>query len=143
MGKEKPVRAEKKRLEAQRLGKENWRLWGPYLSEFPYASLVEENRRRTPHDPPFSLLDAGVFHENRYWDIEVAYAKEGPECIFVRIAVANRGPETAALHLLPTLWFRNTWAWGEPEESKPLFSATIPIAGDPFGCPSTIPSCRP
>ena len=92
-------------------------------SEFPYASLVDENLRRTPHDPPLSLLDTGVFHENRYWDIEVAYAKESPERVFARITVANRGPEVATLHLLPTLWFRNTWSWGTQEEPKPRLEA--------------------
>ena len=92
-------------------------------NEFPYASLVEENGRRTPDDPPFSLLDTGVFHENRYWDIEITYAKESPECIFARITVANRGPEAATLHLLPTLWFRNVWSWDAPEEPGPLLEA--------------------
>ena len=90
---------------------------------FPYAALVAENRRRTPNDPPLSLLDTGVFHENRYWDIEVAYAKDDPERIFARITVTNRGPEIATLHLLPTLWFRNTWSWGEPDEPKPRLEA--------------------
>lgn len=219
------MNAEKKRLESQRLGVENWRLWGPYLSErawgtvredysphgeaweyfdhdqarsrayrwsedgiggicddkqrlclaialwnerdpilkermfglagtqgnhgedvkeyffyldatpshsflkylykypqvkYPYSFLVEENSRRTRRDPPVSLFDTGVFDENRYWDIEVVYAKEKPGRIFARVTMTNRGPESATLHLLPTLWFRNTWSWGETEEPKPL-----------------------
>ena len=223
MDKKKPANAEKRRLESQRLGNENWRLWGPYLSErawgtvredysphgdawkylghdqarsrayrwsedgmggicdeyqrlclavtlwngrdpilkermfglsgnqgnhgedvkeyffyldatpshsylkflykypqmeFPYSSLVEENRRRTPYDPPLSLLDTGAFHENRYWDMEVVYAKEDPVNIYARITVSNRGPEAATLHLLPTLWFRNTWSWGDTGRAK-------------------------
>ena len=64
-----------------------------------------------------------MFHENRYWDIEVVYAKESPECVFARITVSNRGPEAATLHLLPTLWFRNTWSWGTQEEPKPRLEA--------------------
>lgn len=219
---------EKKRLEAQRLGKENWRLWGPYLSErawgtiredysangeaweyfdhdqarsrayrwsedgisgicdarqqlclamafwngrdpilkerlfgltsnqgnhgedvkecffhlgatpshsflrylykypqtaFPYSSLIDENHRRTPEDPPFHLLDTGVFRDNRYWDIEITYAKKTPDTIFVQVKISNRGPEAAVLHLLPTLWFRNTWSWGDEQEDKPVLEA--------------------
>jgi hypothetical protein len=86
---------------------------------FPYQRLVEENSRRTREDPPFSLLDTGVFAESRYWDIEVIYAKAEPGQIHIRINAANRGPEPAVLHLLPTLWCRNTWAWGEGAEGKP------------------------
>ena len=81
-------------------------------AEFPYARLVEENRRRGKHEPEFDLLDTGVFAENRYWDVFVEYAKDGPEDILIRITVANRGPEAASLDLLPTVWFRNTWSWG-------------------------------
>ncbi len=77
------------------------------------AGWCEENARRSRHDPPFSLLDTGVFDENRYWDVEVRYAKASPDEIHIRIIATNRGPETATLHLLPTLWFRNTWSWGD------------------------------
>jgi hypothetical protein len=80
--------------------------------EFPYARLVEENRRRSKYDFEFELMDTGVFDENRYFDIFVEYAKAGPEDILVRIEAVNRGPEAAPLHLLPTVWFRNTWSWG-------------------------------
>ncbi len=92
-------------------------------TEFPYALLTKENQRRSRNDPPFSLLDTGVFQENRYWDVEVTYAKENPEKIYATIRVINRGPEKATLHLLPTLWFRNTWSWDKEEAPKPLLQA--------------------
>src|ERR1700756_1670175 len=77
---------------------------------FPYADLVETNRRRSKNDMEYELLDTGVFKDDRYFDIFVEYAKEGPEDILVRITAANRGPQAAELHLLPTLWFRNDWS---------------------------------
>ncbi len=79
---------------------------------FPYAELLEENRRRGKNDPEFELLDTGVFNEDRYFDVFVKYAKASAEDLLIRITAYNRGPETAELHLLPTLWFRNTWSWG-------------------------------
>jgi hypothetical protein len=81
-------------------------------AEYPYARLVEENRRRGREAPEYELLDTGVFDEDRYFDVFVEYAKGTPEDILIRIQVVNRGPGTAELHLLPTIWFRNTWAWG-------------------------------
>ena len=92
--------------------------WMRYLykypqAEYPYGRLVHENARRSRHEPPFTLLDTGVFDDGRYWDVEVRYAKAAPDEIHIRIIATNRGPETATLHLLPTLWFRNTWSWGE------------------------------
>ena len=81
-------------------------------SEFPYARLVEENRRRGKLDPEFELRDTGIFDENRYFDVLVEYAKDSPNDLLIRITVSNRGPDPAKLHLLPTLWFRNTWSWG-------------------------------
>jgi hypothetical protein len=83
---------------------------------FPYADLVEENRRRGKQEPEYELLDTGVFHEDRYFDVFVEYAKATVEEILVRITVVNRGPEAATLHLLPTVWFRNTWSWGGAAE---------------------------
>jgi len=77
---------------------------------YPYANLVETNRRRSKNDMEYELLDTGVFNDDRYFDIFVEYAKDGPEDILVRITAANRGPEAAELHILPTLWFRNDWA---------------------------------
>jgi len=82
-------------------------------AEFPYRWLLDESRRRDRTQPEFELLDTGVFHENRYFDVFLEYAKADVEDILIRITAWNRGPETASLHLLPTLWFRNTWAWGK------------------------------
>lgn len=84
-------------------------------AEFPYARLVEENRRRGRRDIEFELMDTGVFDEQRYFDVFVEYAKAACEDILVRITAHNRGPEAADLHLLPTLWFRNTWSWGRDD----------------------------
>ena len=81
-------------------------------AEFPYGRLVEENRRRGKGQPEFELLDIGVFDDNRYFDVFVEYAKADVEDILIKITAANRGPEAANLHLLPTIWFRNTWSWG-------------------------------
>lgn len=79
---------------------------------YPYDDLVKTNRWRGKNDLEYELLDTGVFNENRYFDVFVEYAKASPEDILIEITVANRGPEAATLHLLPTLWFRNTWSWG-------------------------------
>ena len=79
--------------------------------EFPYARLVDENRRRGRRDLEFELLDAGAFAEGRYFDVTVEYAKADVDDILIRITATNRGPDPAPLHLLPTLWFRNTWSW--------------------------------
>ncbi len=92
-------------------------------SQYPYATLVAENARRGRQDPSFSLLDSGVFNDSRYWDIEVRYAKAATDEIHIRVLASNRGTETQTLHLLPTLWFRNTWSWGA-DESKPNLSET-------------------
>ena len=79
---------------------------------YPYADLVETNRRRSRNEMEYELLDTGVFNDDRYFDVFVEYAKDGPEDILVRITAVNRGPDAAELHLLPTLWFRNDWsAW--------------------------------
>jgi hypothetical protein len=78
---------------------------------FPYGQLVEENRHRGRGDSEFELLDTGVFDDERYWDVEVEYAKAAPDDLLIAITVINRGPEPADLDVLPTLWFRNTWAW--------------------------------
>ncbi len=87
---------------------------------FPYDQLREESRRRTRNDPEFELLDTGVFNENRYFDVFVEYAKADPDDILIRVEAFNRGPEPALLHLLPTLWFRNRWAWGYHSERGEL-----------------------
>ncbi len=86
--------------------------------EFPYRDLVESNRKRSRAEFEYELLDTGVFDADRYFDVFVEYAKADPEDILIRITVHNRGPEKAELHLLPTLWFRNTWSWN-PGSEKP------------------------
>ncbi len=85
-------------------------------AEFPYAWLIEENRRRGKDQPEFELPDTGIFDGNRYFDVFAEYAKASPDDLLIRITAANRGPEPAMLHLLPTLWFRNTWSWGRQGE---------------------------
>ena len=86
---------------------------------YPYLDLIETNRRRSRDEMEYELLDTGIFDEDKYFDVFVEYAKADPEDMLVRITVHNRGPEAAPIHLLPTLWFRNTWSWGE-DEHKPL-----------------------
>ncbi|MCU1234858.1 MAG: hypothetical protein JWP63_2825 [Candidatus Solibacter sp.] len=97
---------------------------------FPYQNLRDENRRRTRQDAEYELLDTGVFHEDRYFDVFVEYAKATPEDLSIRIQVVNRGPETATLHLLPTVWFRNTWSWGHPVDKPELRRAANGIEID-------------
>ena len=80
--------------------------------EFPYAQLVNESRKRSRLDPEYELIDTGVFDENKYFDVYIEYAKDSEEDVLIKITAANRGPETAYVNLLPTLWFRNTWSWG-------------------------------
>lgn len=87
---------------------------------FPYENLVEENRKRSRLDPEYELLDTGIFDQDKYFDVFVEYAKADAEDILIQITVANRGLD-AQLHLLPTLWFRNTWSWGLDVE-KPQMS---------------------
>ncbi len=89
-------------------------------AEFPYENLVAENARRGKDDREYEIIDTGVFDGNRYFDVFVEYAKDGPDDILIRITVANRGPETAAIHVLPTLWFRNMWSWGCEHEGCTL-----------------------
>ena len=86
---------------------------------FPYAQLLQENRRRGITQPEFELADSGVFADDRYWDVFAEYAKAAPDDVLIRITLANRGPEPATIHLLPTLWLRNTWSWGRTGEGYP------------------------
>ncbi len=90
---------------------------------YPYERLVSENAQRTNRDPEFELMDTGLFDENRYFDIEVEYAKFNEEDIAIRIRATNRGPDPAPLHLIPQLWFRNTWSWGPTNNPAPQISA--------------------
>jgi hypothetical protein len=93
--------------------------------EFPYRWLVEENARRKGDNrqPEFELLDTGIFDDDRYWDVFVEYAKAAPDDILMRVTVHNRGPDEATVHLLPQLWFRNTWSW-TTEGAKPELQLT-------------------
>lgn len=88
--------------------------------EFPYTQLVNENAKRNKFQPEFELLDTGIFDQNRYFDVMVEYAKITPDAIGIRIHVTNRGTETAAIEVLPTLWFRNTWTWTGDKPSGQL-----------------------
>jgi hypothetical protein len=98
-----------------------------YLYKYPqnaylYNDLVETNRRRGRNDWEYELLDTGVFNEDRYFDVFVGYAKATPTDILIKISAVNRGPDPAELHLLPTLWVRNTWSWW-PDQPKPCLRA--------------------
>ncbi len=110
---------------------------------YPYDDIVRKNRARSRSEFEYELLDTGVFDDNRYFDVFVEYAKESPEDILIQITVCNRGPEAASLHVLPTLWFRNTWSWGTPIERPTLrqlvanaqggtIEATHPVLGNSY-----------
>jgi hypothetical protein len=88
---------------------------------YPYDDLVRVNGERTGHDPEFELIDTGIFDDQRYFDVFVTYAKAGPADLCIEITICNRGPEAASLHVLPTLWFRNTWAWRDDAAVPELF----------------------
>jgi hypothetical protein len=88
---------------------------------FPYTWLVEENKRRGKLDPEFELIDTGIFNDNRYFDVFIEYAKADENDLLVKITVYNRGPEAADLHVLPTVWYRNTWAWGYDDYKPEMF----------------------
>jgi hypothetical protein len=93
---------------------------------YPYSLLVDENRRRTKCDPEFEVVDTSVFDENRYFDVLVEYAKAAPDDVLLRVTVTNRGPDPARVHVLPTVWCRNTWSWGggyEADWGKPVIEA--------------------
>ena len=95
---------------------------------FPYAELLAENVRRGRDAPEYELLDTSAFDEDRYFDLLVSYAKAGPNDILITIQAINRGPDIAELHMLPTLWFRNTWAWGDDDRRPTLAATTLPRA---------------
>jgi hypothetical protein len=110
---------------------------------YPYGDLVNVNRGRNRSDFEYELLDTGIFDQNRYFDIFVEYAKESAEDILIRITLANRGPEAAVLHVLPTLWFRNTWSGSEPKptlkeigtgKGASVIAASHQQLGDRFLC---------
>ena len=87
--------------------------------EFPYQQLIEQNQARAGKGPEYELIDTGIFDDNRYFDVQVEYAKASANDICIRIQATNRGPEDAPLHILPHLWYRNTWSWSEPRGPEP------------------------
>jgi hypothetical protein len=98
---------------------------------YPYAELVAENQRRSRSEPPYNLIDSGVFKHNRYWDVRMEYAKQSPGLIHLRISATNRGDQPAQLWLLPQLWFRNDWSWDERDENgEPLTRPEIKLIPD-------------
>jgi hypothetical protein len=110
--------------------------WMKYLykypqAAYPYCNIVETNRCRGRHEFEYELLDTGIFNEDRYFDIFVEYAKDSPEDILICITAVNRGPEAAPLHILPTLWFRNTWSWGG-DNRKPELVLNATSKGEPI-----------
>ncbi len=112
-----------------------WRYHYPQRA-FPYQWLLSENRRRSRLEPEFELLDTDAFDEDRYWIVEALYAKDDPQDLRIRIRLTNAGPEPATLHVLPTLWYRNTWSW-DPGVAKPRLAtggdATIVAEHERFG----------
>jgi hypothetical protein len=106
-----------------------WNRWRYHYPQggFPYAKLIAENAARDRSQPEFELLDTGAFDDGRYWIVEVDYAKAAPDDLLMRIRVTNAGPDPATLHVLPTAWFRNTWAWGDGT-AKPALAARSIIA---------------
>src|SRR5437588_754719 len=94
-------------------------------AEYPYGRLVEENRRRGIGQPEFELVDSGLFEANRYFDVFVEYAQAEPGDVLIQVTVENRGPEAASIHLLPQLWFRNTWSW-KADAARPVLTQSAP-----------------
>src|SRR6202035_820320 len=100
---------------------------------YPYSQLLQENARRGRTSPEYELIDTGIFDDDRYFDVFVEYAKAGPEDILIRITVINRGPDTASLDLLPTLWFRNTWSWEFNAPRPSLSHYHLPLSMESYG----------
>jgi len=109
---------------------------------FPYADLVHENQRRGRSAPEYELLDTGVLAEHRYFDVAVEYAKAGPDDIVIRITVLNHGPDASPLHVLPTLWFRNTWSWGL-DDRRPVIDAVESADGTGSGSARLLRAVHP
>jgi len=123
----------------------SWNTWRYHYPqrEFPYGDLVNENARRSRTEPEYELVDTGAFDDDRYWVVTVDYAKAAPHDLLMLVTVENAGPDPAVLHVLPTLWYRNTWSWGYPDHDKPVLgrdgdrivgrsqrSGTLVLAGD-------------
>ncbi|HLX93299.1 MAG TPA: hypothetical protein VKR32_16555 [Puia sp.] len=90
--------------------------------EFPYATLLEENKKRTRQDPEFELIDTGIFSNDQYFDVFVEYAKAAADDILVKVSIVNRGKDAASVMILPTVWFRNTWSWGYDADKPEMFA---------------------
>jgi hypothetical protein len=103
----------------------SWHTWRYHYPQraYPYDELIAENGRRSRAEPEYELVDTGIFDDGWYWVITVDYAKAGPFDLLMRITVENVGPDPATLSILPTLWFRNTWAWGPTDHGKPSLRA--------------------
>jgi hypothetical protein len=93
--------------------------------EYPYSWLLNENRKRSRTEPEFELIDTGIFNDDKYFDVFVEYAKNTPEDILAKITVYNRGKEDGSLYVLPTLWFRNTWAWGYDDYKPAIYPEAL------------------
>ncbi len=91
-------------------------------AEFPYAQLIAENRRRAGQGAEYELVDTGIFDQLRYFDVEIDIAKDGPDSLIFRVTAHNRGPDAAPIHLIPHLWFRNTWSWDGDERQQPIIT---------------------
>lgn len=100
----------------------SWNTWRYHYpqAEYPYDDLIATNAARSRLEPEYELVDTGIFADDRYWAVTVDYAKDGPHDLLMRITLENAGPEAATLHVLPTLWFRNTWSWGYEAERPSL-----------------------
>jgi len=102
-----------------------WNTWRYHYPQgtYPYQELIDVNRSRDRYQPEYELIDTGAFSENRYWIVEVSYAKAGPDDLLMAIKVTNAGPDADTLHVLPTCWFRNTWSW-DVDAPRPSMAAT-------------------
>jgi hypothetical protein len=117
-----------------------WNRWRYHYPQapFPYQDLISVNAARNRREPEYELLDTGVFDDNRYWIVEVHYAKAGPDDLLMAISVTNAGPDTATVHVLPTAWFRNTWSWSDDGPAPPVLGAA---AADPAVVSIAHPFC--
>ncbi len=139
--------AEHSRLEEARNRKVPWKKWGyikylyKYLqAAYPYDDIVATNRHRSRHEAEYELIDTGAFDDDRYFDVFVEHAKASPEDILIEITVCNRGAESATLHVLPTLWFRNVWSWdGDQRPLTANFGMTMDHRPFPSPPPLSIP----
>ena len=105
--------------------------------EFPYAWLLEENKRRTRNDPEFEIIDTGIFEQDAYFDVVTEYAKNAPDDLLIKITINNRGNNDAALNVMPTIWFRNRWAWGHTDYKPELSAESANVISVSWGSTSS------